>query len=183
MKLGRDPISWCFLSILMVVIPHTQGRTSSPVVINTWNFLSACQEAWKVLEQDGSAIDAVEKGCSRCESDQCDGTVGFGGSPDESGETTLDSMIMDGATFNVGAVAALRRVKSAISVARKVLENTHHSILAGSQATLFAKQMGFTEEWLNTTESQSKWQNWRDKNCQPNFWTVRHEIISKRIMS
>lgn len=124
-----------------------------------------------MLEQDGSAIDAVEKGCSRCESDQCDGTVGFGGSPDESGETTLDSMIMDGATFNVGAVAALRRVKSAISVARKVLENTHHSILAGSQATLFAKQMGFTEEWLNTTESQSKWQNWRDKNCQPNFWT------------
>eukprot|EP00094_Tigriopus_californicus_P002027 TCALIF_01953-PA protein Name:"Similar to USP46 Ubiquitin carboxyl-terminal hydrolase 46 (Pongo abelii)" AED:0.17 eAED:0.17 QI:0/0.8/0.63/0.90/1/1/11/530/644 len=130
-----------------------------------------CQEAWKVLEQDGAAIDAVEHGCSRCESEQCDGTVGFGGSPDESGETTLDSMIMDGETFNVGAVAALRRVKSAISVARKVLENTHHSILAGSQATLFAKQMGFEEEWLNTTESENKWQTWRENNCQPNFWT------------
>lgn len=36
------------------------------------------------------------KGCSMCEQLQCDGTVGFGGSPDESGETTLDAMIMDG---------------------------------------------------------------------------------------
>jgi isoaspartyl peptidase/L-asparaginase-like protein (Ntn-hydrolase superfamily) len=43
-----------------------------------------------------SALDAVEKGCSTCEDEQCDGTVGFGGSPDENGETTLDAMIMDG---------------------------------------------------------------------------------------
>jgi N4-(beta-N-acetylglucosaminyl)-L-asparaginase len=27
--------------------------------------------------------------------------VGFGGSPDESGETTLDAMIMDGETLDV----------------------------------------------------------------------------------
>jgi N4-(beta-N-acetylglucosaminyl)-L-asparaginase len=43
-----------------------------------------------------SALDAVEKGCTTCEDEQCDGTVGFGGSPDENGETTLDAMIMDG---------------------------------------------------------------------------------------
>lgn len=53
--------------------------------------------AWEVLTQDGgSAVDAVERGCTVCEELQCDGTVGFGGSPDESGETTLDAMIMDG---------------------------------------------------------------------------------------
>ena len=40
--------------------------------------------------------DAVEAGCSKCEDLQCDGTVGYGGSPDENGETTLDAMIMDG---------------------------------------------------------------------------------------
>jgi N4-(beta-N-acetylglucosaminyl)-L-asparaginase len=43
-----------------------------------------------------TAIDAVERGCTACEIDQCDGTVGYGGSPDENGETTLDAMIMDG---------------------------------------------------------------------------------------
>lgn len=52
--------------------------------------------AWSVLRSGGSVLDAVEKGCSRCEQEQCDGSVGFGGSPDESGETTLDAMIMNG---------------------------------------------------------------------------------------
>lgn len=37
-----------------------------------------------------------------CEREQCDGTVGFGGSPNENGETTLDAMLMDGKTMNIG---------------------------------------------------------------------------------
>jgi N4-(beta-N-acetylglucosaminyl)-L-asparaginase len=71
-----------------------------------------------VLYRDGgSALDAVEEGCTVCEDEQCDGSVGalffaslsayddqgneitfkgFGGSPDETGETALDAMIMDG---------------------------------------------------------------------------------------
>ena len=49
-----------------------------------------------MYNHNGSALDAVEVGCSRCESDQCDNTVGWGGSPDEDGETTLDALIMDG---------------------------------------------------------------------------------------
>ena len=36
------------------------------------------------------------QGCMECEDEQCDLTVGYGGSPDEEGETTLDAMIMDG---------------------------------------------------------------------------------------
>jgi N4-(beta-N-acetylglucosaminyl)-L-asparaginase len=52
--------------------------------------------AWWTLLSGGSALDAVENGCAVCEKEQCDGTVGFGGSPDEGGETTLDAMIMDG---------------------------------------------------------------------------------------
>ena len=41
-------------------------------------------------------MQAVIAGCSECERDPRYGSVGFGGSPDESGETTLDAMIMDG---------------------------------------------------------------------------------------
>ncbi len=36
------------------------------------------------------------QGCSVCEKMQCDLTVGYGGSPDEEGQTTLDALIMDG---------------------------------------------------------------------------------------
>ena len=57
-------------------------------------------------------------GCTQCEIDQCDTTVGFGGSPDENGEVRLDSMIMDGTTMNVGAVGSMGRIKQATAVAR-----------------------------------------------------------------
>merc|ERR1712223_2159831 len=81
--------------------------------MGTWGFRNATESAWKVLQNNGSALDAIEQGCMTCERLQCDHTVGYGGSPDENGETTLDSMIMDGATFNVGAVASLRNIKPA----------------------------------------------------------------------
>lgn len=59
-------------------------------------YIALCVSGWNALVKGGSALDAVESGCSQCEVDQCDGTVGYGGSPDENGETTLDAMIMDG---------------------------------------------------------------------------------------
>lgn len=51
-----------------------------------------------------SAVEKLFKymqGCQRCEQLQCDGTVGFGGSPDEEGQTTLDAMIMNGVSWAV----------------------------------------------------------------------------------
>jgi N4-(beta-N-acetylglucosaminyl)-L-asparaginase len=46
-------------------------------------------------------------------------------------------------TREVGAVGCLKRVKSAISVARAVLTHTKHTILVGEDATDFAIEMGF----------------------------------------
>lgn len=160
------------LSLLttLVMVVSGGGEKSVPIVITTWNFTNATTKAWEVI-QGGSALDAVEEGCSVCEREQCDGTVGYGGSPDGNGETTLDAMMMDGSTFNVGAVAAMRRIKPAISVARRVLEQTRHSLLVGEMATQFALQMGYTEESLGTPHSKEMWKQWRSNNCQPNFWT------------
>ncbi|GAU98464.1 hypothetical protein RvY_09606 [Ramazzottius varieornatus] len=142
-----------------------------PIVVNTWPFVNATRVAWRTLDKDGATvIDAIEAGCMVCEKEQCDGTVGYGGSPDENGESSLDAMIMDGTTMNVGAVGYLRRVKSAISVARQVLEKTKHTLLVGELATQFAVSMGFPEESLSTKKSKEIWKKWRDSNCQPNFW-------------
>nr|KAF6459960.1 aspartylglucosaminidase [Molossus molossus] len=141
-----------------------------PLVLNTWPFKNATEAAWRTLASGGSALDAVETGCAQCESEQCDGTVGFGGSPDELGETTLDAMIMDGTTMNVGAVGDLRRIKNAIGVARRVLEHTTHTLLAGESATKFAESMGFVNEDLSTEASRALHSDWRAGNCQPNYW-------------
>ncbi|XP_002730593.1 N(4)-(Beta-N-acetylglucosaminyl)-L-asparaginase-like [Saccoglossus kowalevskii] len=125
--------------------------------------------SWDVIIHGGSTLDAVEQGCTVCEVLQCDTTVGYGGSPDETGETTLDAMIMDGVTHDAGCVADLRRVKGAISVARSVMEHTKHTLIAGDQATQFAIEMGFKEENLTTNKSREMWEKWKKANCQPNY--------------
>ncbi|XP_063044668.1 N(4)-(beta-N-acetylglucosaminyl)-L-asparaginase [Engraulis encrasicolus] len=144
-------------------------EASLPLVINTWPFRDATAAAWGALTKGMSAMDAVQKGCSTCEWEQCDGSVGYGGHPDEGGETTLDAMIMNGDTMEVGAVADLRRIKNAISVARAVMEHTTHTLLVGESASMFAQNMGFKSEDLTTNTSQSVFSKWLTQNCQPNY--------------
>ncbi|XP_014770986.1 N(4)-(Beta-N-acetylglucosaminyl)-L-asparaginase [Octopus bimaculoides] len=148
------------------------ASSNLPIVINTWPFITANAKAWSVINSKGtSALDAIEHGCSMCDLHrQCGSSVGYGGSPDENGETTLDAMIMEGITHSVGAVADLRRVKSAISVARAVMKYTDHTLLVGDAATKFALQMGFKESDLHTNESIAVWKKWRSGKCQPNYW-------------
>jgi N4-(beta-N-acetylglucosaminyl)-L-asparaginase len=82
--------------VLTLIFGLAVIKASVPVVITTWEFTKATEKAWDLLKTGRSALDAVEQGCTVCEEQQCDGTVGFGGSPDEAGETTLDAMMMDG---------------------------------------------------------------------------------------
>ncbi|NXA42511.1 ASPG asparaginase, partial [Eudromia elegans] len=158
------------LWFLLLALHMAAVSAPLPLVVNTWAFGKATETAWRVLQMGGSELDAVEKGCAQCEIDQCDGSVGYGGSPDESGETTLDAMIMDGNTMEVGAVADLRRVKNAIGVARKVIEHTKHTLLVGESASLFAVRMGFPYEDLTTPKSLSVFSEWLNQSCQPNYW-------------
>jgi N4-(beta-N-acetylglucosaminyl)-L-asparaginase len=154
----------------MIGLHSCEEVSPFPLVVNTWGFTTATNKAWDFISNGFSSLDAVEQGCAQCEVDQCDGTVGYGGSPDENGETTLDAMIMDGATMKTGAVGSLRRVKSAISVARYVKDYTMLSLLVGDLATQFALQMGFPEESLSTNSSQKNYNDWKSGNCQPNYW-------------
>lgn len=158
--------------LLLLVCTSASPSTDFPIIVNTWggDFTTATDAAFLALTRDGvSALDAVEIGCTTCERNQCDGSVGYGGSPDENCETTLDALIMDGTTMNSGAVAALRRVKNAIAVARRVLEYTTHSMIAGDQATQFAIENGFEAQDLSTGQSADKCRVWGENKCQPNY--------------
>ena len=142
-----------------------------PLVLSTWDYPAAVREAWNAVSvSNGSALDGVERGVNFCEMNQCRGSVGFGNHPDEHGETTLDAMIMDGPSHDAGSVACLRNVKEAISVARKVLENTESTMLAGELATKFARSMGFPIQSLTTNVSRAHQLEWKRDSCQPNYW-------------
>lgn len=62
------------------------------------NFHKLLNTAWESLANGSSAVTAVVDGCTVCEMDEleCGRSVGYGGKPDEDGETTLDAMIFDG---------------------------------------------------------------------------------------
>lgn len=49
-----------------------------------------------IQSRDKTAIDAIVEGCSQCEREQCNGTVGYGGSPDEKSDVALDALVIDG---------------------------------------------------------------------------------------
>lgn len=144
---------------------------SLPVVATTWEFgVKANKAAWAVLDKGGSALDAVEAGINDIELDPDVESVGYGGTPNEVGETTLDAMIMWGPTHEVGAVGCLKRVKKAISVARKVMDRTKHTFLVGDDATVFAVRMGFTQESLTLERSSKMWEDWVKGGRKPNHW-------------
>ncbi|WP_339770301.1 N(4)-(beta-N-acetylglucosaminyl)-L-asparaginase [uncultured Paraglaciecola sp.] len=137
------------------------NKRNKPIVVSTWEHgLAANAAAWKILNNQGRALDAVEKGVRVPEADPDVRTVGLGGYPDSDGNVTLDACIMD-ENMNCGAVAFLQDIKHPISVARKVMEETPHVMLVGSGAKKFALEQGFTSENLLTEQSKKDWSEWK----------------------
>nr|CAD1818730.1 unnamed protein product [Ananas comosus var. bracteatus] len=144
------------LSLLSITV-DADAALGQPVVVSTWAFREAARAAWRAVDGGGSsAVDAVVAGCSACEELRCDGTVGPGGSPDENGETTLDALIMDGTTMEVGAVAGMRYVKDGIKAAKLVMDYTKHTLLVGEKASLFAISMAFLDQLILVRQSPSR---------------------------
>jgi N4-(beta-N-acetylglucosaminyl)-L-asparaginase len=133
---------------------------SLPIVISTWKHgIPANEAAWKVIINNGRALDAVEQGVRVPESDPNVQSVGYGGLPDRDGFVTLDACIMD-ELGNGGSVACIQHIKHPISVARLVMEKTPHVMLVGSGALKFALANGFKKENLLTKDAKEKWKKW-----------------------
>ncbi|MEJ1222715.1 isoaspartyl peptidase/L-asparaginase family protein [Sediminicola sp. 1XM1-17] len=131
-----------------------------PIAICTWNFANATAKAWEVLSAGGNSLDAVEQGVMVEEADVNNQTVGKGGRPDRDGHVTLDACIMD-KDGNCGAVIYLQNITHAVSVARRVMEETPHVMLAGKGAEQFAYEKGFKKEDLLTDKSKAEWTTWK----------------------
>ncbi len=132
---------------------------TKPTVIATWERRVANQTAWKIIQDGGRALDAVEAGVRVLEADENDQSVGYGGRPDREGKVTLDACIMD-EKGDCGSVCFLQGIKHPISVARKVMEETPHVILAGEGALKFALEQGFKVENLLTEKSKKEYEAW-----------------------
>lgn len=130
----------------------------------------ALAAGWEILEGGGSALDAVEKAANIIELDPEGTGVGYGGLPNEHGVIQLDASIMEGKTYNAGAVACLENIKTPSSVARVVMERTDHVMLVGKDALEFAKKWGFKEEDLLTEKSRKIWLKWKESLSDRDDW-------------
>lgn len=127
------------------------------VVVSSEFGAEGIDAAGKVIEEGGSAIDAVEAGARIIESKPDEHTVGLGGYPNLTGQVELDASIMDGTTLRYGAVGALRGYRHAITVARAVLERLPHLLVVGEGAARLAAEIGLESEDLLTPEAEEVW--------------------------
>ena len=152
--------------------PRT-GAAGTPLIITSHSNETgqeAMRQAWEILNNGGSALDAVERGANVIEVDPEDMSVGYGGLPNEHGVVQLDASIMDGKTYNAGSVASLENIKKPASVARLVMERTDHVMLIGQGALEFARSFGFEEVDLMTEKSRAAWLRWREEHSDRDDW-------------
>jgi L-asparaginase / beta-aspartyl-peptidase len=121
---------------------------------------AAVEAGRAILQAGGSSMDAVCAAVVLLE-DNPAYNAGTGSVLNLDGYCELDACVMESAGRRAGAVAALQRVKNPILVARKVMEETDHVMLAGEGAQRFARAMGFGDHDPVTAARRADWQDKR----------------------
>lgn len=120
--------------------------------------LEAVNSGREILENGGTALDAVEAAIVVLEDDPTF-DAGHGSFPTTAGDVELDAALMDGTALDVGAVACVIGVPNPVRLARLILA-APQVLLAGPGARLFAEQHGLptctSEELLAPAENWDK---------------------------
>lgn len=107
-----------------------------------------------VLAAGGAAVDAVEAAVKMLEDDSHFNS-GRGAVFTHDGTIELDAAIMDGATRRAGAVAQVTATRNPVGLARAVMEDGRHVLLAGEGADIFSQEQGVEQAdiaWFATDE-------------------------------
>ena len=125
-----------------------------------------CREAllqgWKVLLDGGSALDAVEGAVISMENNPIF-NAGVGSVLNREGYVECDAAIMDGETLSAGAVAAVSSIKNPITLARKIMEDGRHILLAGKGAEDFGRNKGIELCWMEDLITERERERWSKK--------------------
>ena len=120
----------------------------------------AARKGWEILERGGSAVDAVEAAVRMLE-DEPTFDAGRGAVLNCAGAIELDAIIMDGSDLNLGAVIGVQRVRNPVTLARLVMTESEHAILACEGAEAFARRRGLAlvpNSELAVEREKTRWQ-------------------------
>jgi beta-aspartyl-peptidase (threonine type) len=125
---------------------------------------TAAIAGFEVLKEGGNALDAVETAIV-CMEDDPTFDAGVGAHLNQHGVVQLDAGMMDGRTYQVGAVAAIERVKNPIRVARRLL-TSEHNMFVGPGATAYAQACGIplcAPEDLVIARERERWLEYKER--------------------
>ncbi len=118
-----------------------------------------------ILDGGGSSLDAVES-VLRILEDDPQFNAGKGAVFNAAGSHELDASIMHGKDKSCGAVAGVSIVKNPISLARLVMSETRHVLLAGQGAEEFARQQKVDlvePTYFDTPGARESWEKFKLK--------------------
>jgi beta-aspartyl-peptidase (threonine type) len=94
-----------------------------------------------VLKANGAALDAVEAAIVSLENNPLF-NAGKGSVFTNTGKHEMDASLMNGSDLRAGAVAGVQNIKNPINLARAVMDQSEHVMLAGLGAMEFAEKVG-----------------------------------------
>lgn len=149
----------------------------NPISICTWGFVKANETAGSSLTAGMNALDAAIKGVAVEEENIKNTTVGKGGAPDREGNVTLDACVMN-QNGDCGAVVCVEGYTNVAAIAKRVMLETPHVMLAGKGAEEFAQKQGFKKEDLLTDESKTAYREWlKTSEYKPIINIENHDTI------
>ncbi|KRM56505.1 N(4)-(beta-N-acetylglucosaminyl)-L-asparaginase [Lacticaseibacillus sharpeae] len=127
-------------------------------IIGTWRMAGeGVQLVAPALAAGGSAADAVERGIMAVENNPANISVGYGALPNRDGVLEMDSAFMNGANFQIGAIAGARDIANPIRVSRRLSEERVNNVLVGRGAESFADACGFERKDMVTAKARAQY--------------------------
>jgi L-asparaginase / beta-aspartyl-peptidase len=116
----------------------------------------AANHGGSLLAQGSSALDAVTAAVAALEDDPLF-NAGTGSVLNRDGEVEMDASVMTGHDLGFGAVAAIKRVRNPVQVARLVMERSGHALLVAEGAVRFAREHGCLDYDPTTADARAAW--------------------------
>ena len=125
-------------------------------IIATWRMAKeGIEQGFEQLNQNGKASDAIETAIKAVEDFPYYKSVGYGGLPNKDQVVELDAGYMDGDTFDVGAICAIKDFANPISIAKKLSEEKVNNILVSYGAEKYAREHHFEEKEMLTDRAKA----------------------------
>lgn len=118
--------------------------------------VESLKAGYEMLESDGTSLDAVEKAVMVMEDNPLF-NAGRGAVYTHSERHEMDAAIMDGHSLLAGAVAGVHQIKNPVSLARLVMKQLPHVLLARDGAEEFARTLGVEMMPVEYFHTERRW--------------------------